>query len=566
MVNKKSYISSAFLLLISSVIVKVIGAVYKIPLTSFIGAVGRGYFASAYNVYMPLHAVIMGAFPIALSKLTGKYNALGDRQALSAIKKGAFGLFTLVGVSGMAVMLLLAVPYSRYISSSPKCIYTILVLAPSILFSAMAASYRGFYEGFMNMKPTAVSQTLEALFKMVFGLIFARLAMAYLTEAYAKTGAVLGAPAADEKQALSLIYPITSAAAMLGVTLGSLVSLIYVFVYYQVNKGGLPRSGRAAARDMKRELVSLSFPIMLSAAVQSVFQFVDTATVQYALGLADASALAREYAECISISKTRSEDVATYVYGLLNTSLDFKNLIPGITMALGICAVPAVSAAYEVSDSERLSRLINDIYKYTALLSVLGGAFLTVCSRETLELFYASSSPDIPIGCDATVKYFGLTVPCYCLAGTAVFCVQAIGRAEKSITPYVVCGIIRAVLNIILVSQQKFLLFGAVISGAVGYFIMAAWNIFIVKKYSKTKFDVKNVIIKPTIIGAVMIFTLQKLYNFAEFGQNLFINLLIKIAICIALFCILCFLLKAVDLQEFFCVINSKKKPQNTCN
>ena len=566
MVNKNSYISSAFLLLVSSVIVKIIGAVYKIPLTAFIGAVGRGYFASAYNICLPLHAVIMGAFPIALSKLTGKYNALDDTQSLSAIKKGSLRLFTLVGIIGMAVMLLLAVPYSRYISSSPKCLFTILVLAPSLLFSAMAASYRGFYEGFMNMKPTAVSQTLEALFKMVFGLIFARLAMVYLTEVYAKTGAVLGITAGSEKHALSLIYPVTSAATMLGVTLGSLVSLIYVSIYYQINKGGLPRSGRTAVRDMQKELTELSFPIMISAAVQSVFQFVDTATVQYALGVVDTTVLQREYAECIAISKTQGEDVATYVYGLLNTSLDFKNLIPGITMALGICAVPAVSAAYEVSEKGRLSALINEIYKYTSLLSVLGGVFLAVCSRETLEFFYSSSSPDIPIGCDLTVKYFGLTVPCYCLAGTAVFLVQAIGRAEKSITPYIVCGIIRSVLNIILVRQQNFLLYGAVISGAVGYFVMAVWNIFIVKKYSKTKFELKNAVVKPVLIGTIMYFSLPWLYNSVEVGQNFFINLLIKIAICFALFCILCFLFKCVKFRDFFCAINSKKKSENTCN
>ncbi|MBE6720810.1 MAG: hypothetical protein E7571_09215, partial [Ruminococcaceae bacterium] len=181
---KNKYMTSAFLLLLSSVIVKIIGAVYKIPLTAFIGAVGRGYFASAYNLYLPVHAVVMGAFPVALSKLTGKYNALDDKQSLAAIQKGSHRLMIKVGLVGLVIMLLIAKPYSELIAASPKSIYTILVLAPSILFSSMAASYRGFYEGFMNMKPTAVSQTLEALFKMVFGLIFARVTMAWLMQTY----------------------------------------------------------------------------------------------------------------------------------------------------------------------------------------------------------------------------------------------------------------------------------------------------------------------------------------------------------------------------------------------
>ena len=543
-VNYKSkYISSAAILLLSSVIVKVIGAVYKIPLTAYIGAVGRGYFASAYNVYLPVHAVIMGAFPVAMSKLVSKYNALGDSQRVAAVRKGSVKLFAKVGVLGTLSILLLSKPYSEIIASSPKSIYTILVLAPSVFFSALAASYRGFYEGFLNMRPTSVSQTLEALFKMVFGLVFARVTMVYLIDSYKTTGEVLGAAAGSEQQAFSLIYPVTSAAAMLGVTFASLVSLIYVVIYHQINKGTLARAGRAQSKEMQSELLRFSFPLMLSVAVQSCFQFLDTATVQYALGIADFTRLKSAYSECISMSNTQNDDVVTYVYGLLNSSLDFKNLLPGITMALGVCAVPAVSGAYETHDGAQLERLINEIYKYTVILSALGGIMLSLCSREVLDVFYSKSSPDIPVGCDGLVKYYALTSVCYCLAGTAVFCVQAIGRAEKSITPYVVSGIIRAFLNIILVRDEKFFLFGSVISGAAGYFLMTVWNIVIVKKYTKTRFDIKTVILKPTLAAVLTYFLSIKVYNFIEIGQNPFVNLLIKSVICGVVFCMLCFAL-----------------------
>ena len=566
MSNKSKYISSAFLLLISSVIVKIIGAVYKIPLTAFIGAVGRGYFASAYNIYMPVHAVIMGAFPVALSKLTGKYNALGDTESLAAIRRGSHRLFFKVGLVGMLGVLAVAKPYCELIAASPKSFYTVLVIAPSILFSAMAASYRGFYEGFMNMRPTAVSQTLEALFKMVFGLLLARVTMLYLMGEYGSTGTVLGNAVSSEKQAFSLIYPVSSAAAMLGVTLGSLISYFYVAVYDAVNKNTLPRAGRNNTAAMQRELFSFSLPIMISTAVQSVFQFVDTGTVQLALSKAGESTLKNAFARCIAVSGTQDGDIVTYVYGLLSTALDFKNLIPGITMALGVCAVPAVSAAFELKDKERLSDLINEIYKYTVLLSVFGGVFLALCSSEVLDLFYKSTAPDIPLGCDSVVKYFALTIPFYCLAGTAVFCVQAVGKAEKCITPYIVCGAIRAILNILLVSRAEFLLFGAVISGAVGYFVMAVWNILLVKKYTKMKFSVKNIIVKPVIISVIMYYLLEKVYNILEIGGNLFINLLMKAAICGALFCILCILLKVLNFADIFCNKKSKKNARNTCN
>ena len=90
---------------------KAIGAVYKIPLTSYIGTVGRGYYAFAYNLVLPLHAVTMGAFPIALSKLVSEYRTRNDCRTVLALKKGALRLFFFVGLFGMLLLLLCAKPY-----------------------------------------------------------------------------------------------------------------------------------------------------------------------------------------------------------------------------------------------------------------------------------------------------------------------------------------------------------------------------------------------------------------------------------------------------------------------
>lgn len=558
---KSKYLSSAFLLLITSVIVKIIGAVYKIPLTAFIGAVGRGYFAAAYNLCMPIHAITMGAFPVALSRLVSKYNANGNTHMILSLRKGSGRLFALVGLTGMCIMLALSRTYSVWIASSPKSIYTILVLAPSILFSCMAASYRGYYEGFMNMLPTSVSQMLEAVFKMVFGLIFAKLAMAYLYNSYLETGMILGENICSDEQALSMIYPFTSAAAMLGVTLGSFVSLMYLSVYHLINREKGIKYSNFAVHDAQRELLSFSFPIMVSCAVQSVFQFLDTATVQYALGSIGTDTLKSAYYECVSSADIADSDLVTYVYGLLSTALDFKNLIPGVTMALGVCAVPAISSACEMKDSERLSVLINSIYKYTALLSALGGIFLALFSRDILSLFYGKSSPDIVTGCDSLVKYFALTVPFYSLAGTAVFSVQAVGFPQKSIKPYVFSGVIRVVLNLILVRKSGLILLGSVISGAVGYFVMWVWNAGIVCKITKTEFDLLNAVIKPLTVSVLSYFSSKIICSYITFECNLIIKLLIEAAVCGTIFCILCFLCNVLKFSEIIFAFNFKKNP-----
>lgn len=91
--TKQKYLSAAGLLLVATAAVKVIGAVYKIPLTGLIGGTGRGYFSTAYTLFMPVHAITLGAFPVALSGLVSKYHATGTVpgwRPCSAVPAGCF--------------------------------------------------------------------------------------------------------------------------------------------------------------------------------------------------------------------------------------------------------------------------------------------------------------------------------------------------------------------------------------------------------------------------------------------------------------------------------------------
>jgi O-antigen/teichoic acid export membrane protein len=383
--------------------------------------------------------------------------------------------------------------------------------------------------------------------------------MARLYSIYLSTGTVLGKCAASEEEAFSLIYPVTSAAAMLGVTFGCVISLVYVVIYHRINK---PEYFDLRAKNTgryKSELLSFSFPIMVSCAVQSIFQFLDTASVQAALSLIKTEDLKNAYIESISLANTADGDIITYVYGLLSSAVDFKNLIPGITMALGVCAVPAISAACSSKNNEQLALLINSVFKYTSVISMGGGIIIALCSEDILKLFYSASSPDIIAGCSALVRCFGLTAFFYSLAGTAVFCVQALGFPKKSIAPYIVSGIIRVILNILLVSNEDFILFGSVISGAAGYFVMLIWNTAIIKKQTAVKIKSRDAYIKPVFVSILSYFLLKFVFEKINFLSTAPINLLIKTALSGLIYCILCFLFKLLNFKEIFCVLKSKK-------
>lgn len=552
------------MLLASSVLVKLIGAVYKIPLTSYIGAVGRGYFAYAYNLVMPVHIVTMGVLPVALSKLVSTYSSKNEMSRVASLRRSSLVLFSIIGFVCSLLLLLLTKVYCTYIVGAQKAIYTCVVLIPTVLFSCIACSYRGYYEGLLNMQPTAISQTLEALFKMIFGLLLARFTTSHFILEFENSSTVFDELVDNLDEALSLIYPISACAAMLGVTLGSLFSLLFLRIYsaFDTRLKAVPTNTRSAGK----ELLIFSLPIMISTGVQSVFQFLDNASIQRSLDKINLSLLRNQLSDALAICNVSDSDLPTYAFGLLSSSLDFKNLIPGITMALGVCAVPVISSAFEQKNMQRLKLLSDSIVKYTALLSCLGALLLCVCSGDILNMFYAASSPDIAVGGKRIVVAFALTAPIYSIAGTAVFFVQSVGFAKKSILPYAVCGAIRVVLNIILFQNDKILIFAPVISGAVGYIILAAWNLLIFSKNTKVSLSFVKSIIFPVVLYILCYICYFSYFRDLLVFENEIISFVIKSVICVIFYMILCFLCGLLNFSDIFRYFNHKKIPETLEN
>ena len=222
--KKQNLISSAGVLVASTILVKIIGAIYKIPLGNLIGATGNGYFVAAYEIYTPIYTISMAGLPIAVSRLVSESIADGRIRQAQQVYRVSRRLFPLVGAFGTILLFLVAYPYSNYLIKTPQNFISILAIAPCVFFCCMMSSYRGFYEGTRNMYPTGISQVIEALGKVVFGLTLSYITMKYGLYTFNKAegqATVFGTLVSTEQEALSAIYPYAAAAAILGVTLGS---------------------------------------------------------------------------------------------------------------------------------------------------------------------------------------------------------------------------------------------------------------------------------------------------------------------------------------------------------
>ena len=176
--KNQSLLNGALVLSLATLVVKVIGVIYKIPLSNMIGTVGRGYFDSAYNLYVPIYTVSMAGLPVAISNMVSKAMATGKFRDVKIIRKVAQRLFLIVGILGTLAMFILAYPYALS-AKNMDVLPAVFVITPAIFFCCLMSSYRGYYNGLSNMSPTAFSQVFEASGKLIFGLVCAKWVISY---------------------------------------------------------------------------------------------------------------------------------------------------------------------------------------------------------------------------------------------------------------------------------------------------------------------------------------------------------------------------------------------------
>lgn len=285
----------------------------------------------------------------------------------------------------------------------------------------------------------------------------------------------------------------------------------------------------------------------------------DTASIQYALNHTSYDEIRQFFSHSLSFVNVLDKDLPTFACGIHSSALDFKNLIPGVTMALGVSAVPVISSVFETNNNSKLKSISDAIFKYTFILSSLGGLILYFCSDSILNIFYADSSPEIAKGALDITKYYSLGVSSFSLAGIAVFSVQALGKAQKSIPSYIFCGIFRVILNIVLIKNTSLLIIGAVISSVTSYAIMTLWNVIIYMKYAKIKLSVIKCFVAPVLVGFVSFVILTIVFDKLVFSCNEFVLIGIKSFVIALIYLILCFLCGLLNFSDFFRYLGHKK-------
>ena len=140
--NRQSFIHGAAILAVSLIIVKILGLVFKIPLTNILGVIGMGYYNTAFMLFSPVFSLAIGGFPAAVAKMIAENSALGRYRDVRKIFRVSMGIYLVMGLLGTAIMAF-AADFFVHAVKNTNAYWSVLAIAPTVLFGCIISAYRG---------------------------------------------------------------------------------------------------------------------------------------------------------------------------------------------------------------------------------------------------------------------------------------------------------------------------------------------------------------------------------------------------------------------------------------
>ncbi|MDR1564777.1 MAG: polysaccharide biosynthesis protein [Oscillospiraceae bacterium] len=561
--RNQSLMQGALILTIGAIMVKVIGALFKIPLAGAIKETGMGYFSTAYSIYLPIYVLATAGFPSAIARQISENAALGRFKDVRKIKQVVSRVLLTAGIFGTVAMVLAGFIYVN-MANKTNAIYSVITLAPSILFCCIMSIYRGYYEGLRNMTPTTISQIIEALGKLFLGLGMAIGLVYYAEYSFNTTGKFFGKSFDTAKDAVYASYPYAAAAAILGITLGSMLGMIYLmFRYKTVGDGITERELRNSPQEKEQSqilktLYRIGVPIALGVLVMNVTQLIDTFTIQSRLGHIDEEKLRGFYNGLISLENAKGGDVPMYLFGVYNLALNLFNLIPTITQALGVSALPALAAAWAAKQRDVVQGSINSVMKITILISVPCGFGFVAVAGPILELLYPKNPSGAAIAAPL-LTVLGVAVLFNAFLSPINSMLQAIGKQDTPVKLMLIGAAIKLALNYTLVGIPEININGAPYGTLACYSFIVICSMVILVRTTGSKVNFVSVLLKPLIAGALCGIAAFASYGLISHFMHSRLNVVISIAIAGIVYVISLFLIKGITKEDILMLPKGEK-------
>ena len=462
--KKNTFFGGAAILAASVVLVKVIGALYKIPLGNILSDAGFADFNTAYDIYALLIIISTGGLPVALSKMVSEANAQGRINQVNKVFRLATVAFCVLGTLSFVIMAVFPRQLADLMNNS-RSYWSILALSPAVFFICPMSSLRGYFQGHSLMTPTAVSQVIEALCKLSIGLALSHLIMgAGMDESLAAAGAILG------------------------VSVGVFLAMLYMYWCYRGHQRS-QKKGRDVpgdSREILSTLARLAIPITIGSSIIAATNILDSAILmdrlQQALGM--------------------TEDAARTLKGVYNKTMTLYNLPASFMVPLTASVIPAVSAARAVRNYKQGAQISETTLRTTALFALPAGVGLFVLGEPIIRLLYPSTEDVALAGWMLSVLGIASIAVCFMLVSNSIM--QAHKLVTLPMATTLIGCILKLIVGYVLIGNPDINIRGGAISTVACFSLIALLDLVIIKLALPRSLSYVRVFAKPAAAAAAM--------------------------------------------------------------
>lgn len=463
--KKQTFLHGAALLAMATAVVKLIGAFYKIPLKMIIGDQGYGYFITAYDIYSVLLMISTAGLPVAMSRMISQASALGNYNQVRRVYKTARAIFLGLGIVSSLVM----VVGSQWLAGSlkqPNAAAAIACLGPCALFMGIISTFRGFFQGQGDMRPTSASQVLEAAFKLLVGL-GAAFAIMYYTKS----------------------VPLAAAGAILGVTVSCAISVVYLFGKFRQAYRELPGTGDApmSLGATTKGLLAIAVPITIGSAGLQLLTVVEQSL--YMGQLLTANGLSQETADTMK--------------GIYSMSMTIFNMPCAFIVPITVSVIPAITSHLTLGNNRGVRETEESAARITGLISLPCSVGLCILARPVMALLGDYSGEKLDLAA-SLMAVLGACIFLYAIIQYTNAVLQAHGYAHVPVINMLLAGVAKLAVVYILVGNPNIGILGAPIGAVLCYSAISVMNLIAIRRLVKQKPAILVNLLRPLLSAAIM--------------------------------------------------------------
>ena len=509
----------------ASIIVRLIGILYRIPLINIIGDKGMGYYSNAFVIYSILLLLSSYSLPLAVSKMVSAKVARGQYKNSVRILRTALAFATLVGGIGAAVTWFGANFFANTFFPMPFCVYAIKTLAPTVWIMAYLGVFRGYFQGMGTMIPTAMSQILEQIINAVISV-----GAAYLLFDYG-----INSNLVYENTEYS--YAFGAAGGTIGTGAGALAALVFMLLLFAVYRVVLKKQLR---RDRTRKLQSYSqigyvlimtvVPVILSSVIYNISSVIDSSI----------------FGHCIT--SMGKNDEYTTLWGIYSGKYHLLTNVPiAIASALSSSLIPALTRATESGSKGQVNDRVSTAIRFAMILAIPSAVGLTVLAGPITNLLFSGDN-EIAI----QMMYLGASAVVFFSLSTVTNAIlQGTNHMRDPVRNAAIALIIHCVLLVVMLVGLDLGIYGVVLANILFAVLMCVFNGVCINKYLEYRQEVKKTFLLPLLSSAIMGGAAYGVYTglYMVFPHNT-VCTLVSILVAVAIYFVLLLKLRCVDEVE----------------